>query len=416
VLGLVVGMVRAFVRDGRRFDAGAIVRAWVGAMATRYHSDNLILNLGFKKVLLVSDRRLSEGILEGAPSEARFVEGRLKKESMSFLAPQALTITHGERWSRLRAFNEYVLDGVRSRAYQQEFLDRVRDAFGRPITSIGQLRHAMGETMLGVVFGKGVAPERLANDIQVLFGVVQSPIKRKLFGFRYAGRRRRFYRALRQCWDAGGSAASPSLLRRARERTWEENGEILIQQVPHWMFTFTGSGTDLLARSLALITSRADTYETVKREIHQAGSLSDAEAIGRLRYVEACLLETGRLFPPVQLTFHRALRDQRVAGSDVPAGVEIVQYLPLLNRGPQVDPSADGFRPDSWLDGSGGYSDLFLRGARACPGRDLILFVCKSAIALQIGVYGVAGGAPPLRDDPLPFSFPRDASESLKVV
>jgi cytochrome P450 len=416
VLSLVVGLVRAFGRDGRRFDAGAIVRAWVGALATRYHSDNLILNLGFKKVLLVSGRRLSEGILEGAPSEARFVEGRLKKQGMSFLAPRALTITHGERWSRLRAFNEYVLDSVRSPAYRQEFLDRVRDAFGRPITSSGQLRDAMGEAMLGVVFGEGGAPERLASDMQVLFGVVQSPIKRKLLGFRYAGRRERLYRALRQCWDAGGGAARPSLLRRARERTWAENRDILIQQVPHWMFTFTGSGTDLLVRTLALITSRADTYQKVKLEIQQAGSLDDAETIGRLRYVEACLLETGRLFPPVPLTFHRALRDQRVAGCSVPAGVEIVQYLPLLHRGPQADRSEDGFHPDSWLDGSGGYSDLFLRGARACPGRDLILFVCKSAIALQIGVYGVAGGAPALREDPLPVSFPRDATESLKAV
>src|SRR5712692_2486266 len=193
-------MVRAFVRDGRRFDAGAIVRAWVGAMATRYHSDNLILNLGFKKVLLVSDRRLFEGILEGAPSEARFVEGRLKKQSMSFLAPQALTITHGERWSRLRAFNEFVLDSVKSPPYPQEFLDRVRDAFGRPVTSIGQLRATMGETMLGVVFGKDAAPEHLASDVQALFGVVQSPIKRKLLGFRYARQREQFYRALRQCW------------------------------------------------------------------------------------------------------------------------------------------------------------------------------------------------------------------------
>jgi len=42
--------------------------------------------------------------------------------------------------------------------------------------------------------------------------------------------------------------------------------------------------------------------------------------------------------------------------------------------------------------------------------------VCKSAIGLQIGVYGLAGGAPTLRDDPLPVSFPRDASGSLKAV
>src|SRR2546430_7437168 len=301
-------------------------------MATRYHSDNLILNLGFKKILLVGGRRVSEGILEGAPSEARFIEGQVKRQSMSFLAPQALTITHGERWSRLRAFNEYVLDSVRLPDHRREFHDRVRDAFGRPLTSAGRLRDAMGEVMLGIVFGNGRAPEHLASDIRVLFGVVQSPVKRTLLGFYYAGRRDRFYRALRQCWDASGSGAPPSLLRRARERTWEEKDDILIQQVPHWMFTFTGSGTDLLLRTLALITSRQDTYEKVKREMRQAGSLGDPEAIGRLSYVEACLLETGRLFPPVQLTFHRAIQDPRVAGTTGPPPAGHVQAPPLLPR------------------------------------------------------------------------------------
>jgi len=377
-------------------------------MVTRYQSENLILDLGFRKILLVTGRSLSEGILEGEPSEARFVAGQLKRESMSFLAPRALTIAHGEEWGRLRAFNEYVLDSVRSSVYRQEFFARVREAFSHPLTSVGQIRDAMSQVMLGVTFGKGRAPERVASDVQVLFGLVQRPVKRKLLGLWYAGRRDRLYRALRQSWDDSGGGDGPSLLRRAREQAWKESDDTLIQQIPHWMFTFTGSGTELLARTLAMITSRTHTYEKVRQEITAAGSLDDAETIGRLAYVEACLLETGRLFPPVRLTFHCAVREQRVAGSHIPAGAEIVQHLPLLHRRAKGDPGEDSFRPESWLAGSPGYSNLFLRGARACPGRDLILFVCKSAIALQLGVHGVMGGAPALRDDPLPLSFPRD--------
>src|SRR4051812_7874433 len=33
----------------------------------------------------------------------------------------------------------------------------------------------------------------------------------------------------------------------------------LLEQIPHWMFTFTGSGTDLLVRTVALVTSHPAT-------------------------------------------------------------------------------------------------------------------------------------------------------------
>ena len=39
----------------------------------------------------------------------------------------------------------------------------------------------------------------------------------------------------------------------------------LLQQVPHWMFTFTGSGTDLLTRTLCLISSRDEVLDRVLR-------------------------------------------------------------------------------------------------------------------------------------------------------
>ena len=48
----------------------------------------------------------------------------------------------------------------------------------------------------------------------------------------------------------------------------------------------------------------------------------------------------------------------------------------------------------------------FLRGPRACPGQDLILFVIKAAAATQLGELGLSAQQDRLAQDPLPISFP----------
>ena len=75
-----------------------------------------------------------------------------------------------------------------------------------------------------------------------------------------------------------------------------------------------------------------------------------------------------------------------------------------------ADRTADVFQPERWL-GSGSraeavYPNLFLSGARRCPGRDLILFVCKAAAAQLLQDAGLVVRSAELASDPVPFSFP----------
>jgi cytochrome P450 len=165
------------------------------------------------------------------------------------------------------------------------------------------------------------------------------------------------------------------------------------------MFTFTGSGTDLLARTMAMVTSRPTVLRRALEDCAQAGPLDQAASIDRMRYLNACLLETGRLFTPVTRTVHRS------AG-----GNDIVHYFPLLQRDETLGPSVHDFRPERWLadglDAAAAASNLFLRGPRACPGRDLILFVCRAALASQLQEQRVRGKSVRLARDPLPLSFP----------
>jgi cytochrome P450 len=368
------------------------------------------LNFLVKKVLLVSGRNLSAHIMNAEPSERGYVAGSMKRKAMSFLAPQALTISHGEQWKRLRGFNEKVLCTGQPHVYQQEFLDAVNMAFAAPATGSDDLRDAMGKSMLAIVFGAGVAPLRLAYDIQVLFGVVQSPMKRLVASFLQKRRRREFYGLLRKMWNETRSKDGPSLLHLGHRYAGDIDVEEIIQQIPHWMFTFTGSGTDLLSRTLALITSRQEIHAKVLEEIAEQQDLHSPAAIERLHYVEACLLESGRLFSPVPQTFHCAPDGDIFDGVEIPPNMEIVHYLPLYNRDLTSDATADDFRPERWLglepNASRTQSNIFLSGARMCPGKDVILFICKSAIAILLNRHKLQANTISLSTDPLPLAFP----------
>ena len=101
--------VEAFVRGPRSFDFSSVFQSWLGSLARRTGSENIVLDLYFKKLLIVTGRELSQHILAQPPDVRSYVEGMTKARAMSFLAPHALTITHGDQWRRFRRFNEAAL-------------------------------------------------------------------------------------------------------------------------------------------------------------------------------------------------------------------------------------------------------------------------------------------------------------------
>lgn len=389
------------LRHGEDFDMSGAGCAWARGLLTREGAAGLDIAALGKHVHVVGDRAESEEVLARAPN-AGGQAGKPKVDAMHFLAPHALTIAQGDEWKLLRSFNEFAVGTGAMHVYAQTFLDHVRRAFARPPRTPDQIRQAMGQVMAHIVLGDtaAIAPE-IAGDVKTLFGVVQSPVRRKLLGFRYKGKREHLYKVLGRAWE-GAHTDEPSLIALAKQHAPAKvEHDKLLQQIPHWMFTFTGSGTDLLTRTLVMVTTRPAVQREVLDEARAAGALDRAQAIGALRYLNACLLETGRLFPPVTKTFH--------AG----ANGSVAHYFPLLQRDDRLGHTVHGFRPDRWLgdalDAPAAASNLFLRGPRACPGMDLILFVCKAALVRMVAEQGISASTESLASDPLPVSFPKRA-------
>jgi len=399
----------ANVFRGAKADTGATVCRWARDAEAPRSAVDVDIAIPMLPLELVGNRTHSEQILAGRPGVDGLRAGKLKADAMSFLAPGALTIADGDAWQRLRPFNERVLGTGGAHPFAQTFLGHVRAAFAQPVQNRDDIAAAMGRAMVKIVVGDlpPNAPDP-ADDVTTLFGVVQSPIKRKLLGFLYRGRRKRLYALIgrKHDWaaEAGGREQERTLIALSGQGATGVDRETLLQQMPHWMFTFTGSGTDLLTRTLCMITSRDDVLAKVLAEIRIAGPADNAESVAHLPYLEACIRETGRLFPPVTRTFHRP-----VDGGA--RNEETVHYFPLLQRDDSLGPGVHDFRPERWLttpvDAAAAASNLFLRGPRACPGQDLILFVIKAAAAKQLGELGLSARQDRLTRDPLPVSFPK---------
>ena len=412
LLRLLGRSVGTFPRGPRSFDFSSVLQDWLGSLARRTGSENVILDLYFKKILVVKGRELSEHILSLPPDVRSYVEGTTKARAMSFLAPHALTIAHGEKWQRLRRFNEAALHTREEDGRMQFILDGVREAFPEPVSDIGDIRRCMAQTMRTVALGSDRPPAHLTEDVQTLVRYVQSPARRTLFGWRQVERRERFYDALRRLWEESSERDAYSLIAAARGmiHSGAHSEEEIIQQIPHWMFTFTGSGTDLLARTLGIVASRDDVHSRVQDEATEQSATKSASAMMNMEYLDACLLETCRLFPPVTRTFHVAPRGDTFDGFHIPAGMEILHFFTASQRDTSVDPTANDFRPERWTESGGNaaavYPSLFLGGARDCPGKDLILFVCKAAISMLVKQGRIRSQCPDLSEDPMPYSFP----------
>jgi cytochrome P450 len=71
----------------------------------------------------------------------------------------------------------------------------------------------------------------------------------------------------------------------------------------------------------------------------------------RLRYAEAAILESMRLYPPAYVLGREAVRDCEVCGYQVPAGMTLLMSQWVLHRDPRFFDRPEEFRPERWAEG-----------------------------------------------------------------
>ncbi|XP_030532700.2 dimethylnonatriene synthase-like [Rhodamnia argentea] len=159
------------------------------------------------------------------------------------------------------------------------------------------------------------------------------------------------------------------------------------------ILTGTESTSITMTWALSLLLNHPAALKSAQHELdtvvgrHEWVQESD---ISSLKYLQAVVKETLRLYPPAPLTgIREAMEDCRISGCHVPKGTRVLVNIWKLQRDPRVWPEPDAFRPERFLE-ERKEVDLraqnfefipFSSGRRSCPGATLGLQVVQFTLA-----------------------------------
>lgn len=362
-------------------------RRLLTALRHRHDDAPLVLRLGPRRLVLVTDPGDVERLLVGSP-EPFTPASNEKRGALAHFQPQGLLISAPSDRRLRRPLNERALDTPHAvhedapshvRAVVRaagELERRVRDTGS---LDAGTFMAAWWRLALDVTFGAA------ARDDDRLVAVLSA--LRRDANWSWLRPRRPWLRAELERRVARHVARAPSTSLAGRAR--DADPDQAPGQVPHWLFAFDAAGATTL-RALAVASAREDVRSRLVDEL-PVDELAAEELAGdedggaaALPYGRACLLEAVRLWPTTFAILRDSLRPTDWGGTTLPAGTGFVVVSAFFHRDEQRLPFADDFVPEAWLDGraSADWGLVpFSGGPAGCPGRNLVLLVASHLFA-----------------------------------
>uniref|UniRef100_A0A914XXN3 Cytochrome P450 n=1 Tax=Panagrolaimus superbus TaxID=310955 RepID=A0A914XXN3_9BILA len=155
-------------------------------------------------------------------------------------------------------------------------------------------------------------------------------------------------------------------------------------------FVFEGHDTTSAAMNffLHLMGANPEIQERVHREIDDVigDSVRDLtfDDIGRLRYLEACLKETLRMYPSVPMIARQCVEDTKVGNHILPKGTGVVIIASMVHRDPRYWDNPEIFNPERFLDSELKHPYAYIpfsAGSRNCIGQRFAMMEEKCIIA-----------------------------------
>ncbi|XP_024870744.1 cytochrome P450 4g15 [Temnothorax curvispinosus] len=172
-----------------------------------------------------------------------------------------------------------------------------------------------------------------------------------------------------------------------------QNGSILTdEEVKEQVDTIMFEGHDTTAAAssffLSMMGCHPDIQEKVIQEVDEIFGDSDRPATFQdtleMKYLERCLMETLRMYPPVPVIARTINTDLKLASGDytIPAGTTVVVTTFKMHRQPHIYPNPEVFNPDNFLPEKTAnrhyYAFVpFSAGPRSCVGRKYAMLKLK---------------------------------------
>lgn len=361
-----------------RHQTDRTARAVLTALRERYDGAPLVLRLGPRRLVVVTDADDVRRLLDGSP-EPFTPATREKTAALGHFQPEGVLVSSVADRRERRPFNEAAL---RTDQPLHDAADAVVDA-----VRTGAARIA--DRLAGGLDGAGFVDEFWDVVLEVVLGP-RARGDRDLVGALNALRRDANWAYLRPRRTAVRErlhARIASYLADPEPGTVAEvaraaGPDVVASQVPHWLFAYDAAGAATL-RALAVVAARTAVRERLLAEAAAAGP-GPAE----LPYARACVQESLRLWPTTLVVLRDSTAPTEWGGRTLPSGTGFAVVSSFFHRDPDRLPHADGFVPEGWLDG-GTSPDLradravipFSGGPVVCPGRDLVLLTTSHLLA-----------------------------------
>jgi cytochrome P450 len=327
-----------------------------------------------------------------------------KRKGMCHFQPDALTISRGEEWRDRRAFTESVLatdervhpDGDRFVAVVADEVERLRIG-GR--IEWEHFEKLFDRVALRVIFGDK------ARDDQELTALLEELMAEanRIAGTSEGDTDKLYELHGRMEWHLREPEPGSLVARFAGAPQTDRTR--VVHQIPHWIFATRDTLAMNVCRALAAVVAHEDVLERAREEI-EGTDLSDASAVGGMRYLEGCLAEAMRLWPTTPLLARETTRDTTLAGERIEEGTQVMIVNTFNHRDPDVA-DADRLKPERWESGEPDYRFNHLsNGSQNCPGGALVYLLGKAALAQLLDRWDLTLEQPELApEEPLPHMF-----------
>lgn len=346
--------------------------------AVARHGDAVVFRFGLSHLVLFNHPRLIEEVLVTHAQDFRKSDGTRRLRS---LLGDGLLTSDGETWRRQRRLSQPAFHRARIAGYADtmvadacHMLDTWRDGETRDVhQDMMELTLQIAcQTLFGVDVAEDVGVVRAASEVlglhfqsrmtSLLFllpDTVPTPGNRRYQAavraldelvYRIIAERRR---------DGTDRGDLLSMLLQARDTEAAAGSEAWLsdREVRDEVMTFLLAGHETTALTLAwacyLLDQNPATADRLWDELDRelGGRPPRLDDLPRLRYLDAVVSETLRLYPPAYLTGRQALRDVTIGEYHLPRGVAVLISQWVMQRDTRYFDDPTAFRPERWLDG-----------------------------------------------------------------
>ncbi|KAH7927163.1 cytochrome P450 [Leucogyrophana mollusca] len=197
--------------------------------------------------------------------------------------------------------------------------------------------------------------------------------------------------------DAPQTKDLMSIILQSRSAEKAEGYQSSTAEMVDHILTFLGAGHDTTASSLTwtlwLLAKDKAAQAKLREEVTALvaeNSRPDYRSLKESPFLEAVIMESLRLFPPLPQTVRQAAKDTEVDGIFVPKGTLIYVPVRVFNTWEEYwGDDAEEFRPERWENLPETYNSAFsmlafIAGPHACIGRTMAMMEMKAVLAILI--------------------------------